>query len=407
MPAKVAAQSTPNESATDWTVVAIAMLIAVVAGGHVGKLPPALPLIRADLDLDIVAAGWLASTFSTTGMFTAIVFGILASRFNPWSTAIAGLSLLTVSGCTGAFASSANALLLSRFFEGAGFLTAVVSAPTLIASAAVGRSRGLALGLFSAYMPVGVSLMMMIAPLGLYFDGWRSLWILTAVITFATTVITAVLWSLRPRTTSPPASTWSLIGSALAQPGPWLIAGCFALYGSQLYAVITWMPTFILEQRGGDPGLASVATVAIVVVNSSCSFICGWILHRGANLAAVVATAGAVMAAFSYAAFAPELPDLVRYACIVIVCGAGGFVAAASFAAAPQFAAVPSQTGVLNGLVVQASNVAQFAGPASVAVAVSWSGHWQSPVWFFVFASILIMVLALGLLRRSSQLRGY
>jgi predicted MFS family arabinose efflux permease len=403
MPARTEDTSTAHEPTTDWLVVAVAMLVAVVAAGHVGKLPPALPLIRADLDLDIVTAGWLASTFSTTGMFTAIVFGTLVSRFNPWLTALAGLSLLTISGGAGSFATSANELLLSRFFEGLGFLATVISAPTLIASATTGRSRGLALGLFSAYMPVGVSLMMMIAPVGFYFDGWRSLWILTAIITLAATVITAVMYAVRPDTARPRTSAWNMIGSALAQPGPWLIAGCFALYGSQLYAVITWMPTFILEQRGGDPGLASAATVAIVVVNSSCSFICGWMLHRGANTAVVVLAAGAAMAAFGCAAFMPELPDLVRYACIVTVCGAGGFIAAASFAAAPQFASVPAQTGVLNGLIVQASNVAQFTGPTSVAVAISWSGGWRGPVWFFVIASVLIMLLAVLLLRHKRQ----
>jgi cyanate permease len=403
MSMKVGDKSAGHEPATDWLVVAVAMLIAVVAAGHVGKLPPALPLIRADLDMDIVAAGWLASTFSTTGMITAIVFGTLVSRFNPWSTAIAGLSLLTISGGAGSFATTANQLLLSRLLEGLGFLTAVVAAPSLIASATTGRSRGLALGLYSAYMPVGVSLMIAIAPFGLYFDGWRSLWILVAIVTLAATGITAITYLMRPNTARPQTPAWSTIGSALAQPGPWLIAGCFALYGSQLYAVITWMPTFIVEQRGGDAALASAATVVVVVANGGCSFICGWMLHRGINTAVIVLAAGAIMAVGGYCAFVPEFPDLGRYISIVIVCGAGGFIAAASFAGMPQFASVPAQTGVLNGLVVQASNVAQFVGPTSVAIAISSSGHWQGPVWFFIPASVLIMSLAGVLLRQNAQ----
>lgn len=56
-------------------VVAIAMLAAVIAAGDVGKLPPALPLTRAEFGLHIVTAGWLASIFSAIGMLSAIVFG--------------------------------------------------------------------------------------------------------------------------------------------------------------------------------------------------------------------------------------------------------------------------------------------------------------------------------------------
>jgi hypothetical protein len=43
-------------------VVVWALLAGVIAADHVGKLPPALPSIRADLGLDIIAAGWLASS---------------------------------------------------------------------------------------------------------------------------------------------------------------------------------------------------------------------------------------------------------------------------------------------------------------------------------------------------------
>jgi hypothetical protein len=34
----------------------LALLAGLIAAGHVGKLPPALPSIRADLGLDIITA---------------------------------------------------------------------------------------------------------------------------------------------------------------------------------------------------------------------------------------------------------------------------------------------------------------------------------------------------------------
>jgi hypothetical protein len=93
----------------------------------------------------------------------------------------------------------------------------------------------------------------------------------------------------------------------------------------------------------------------------------------------------------------------VRYLASVTLCGAGGVVAAASYASAPLFAATPAQTGVLNGLIVQASNLAQFAGPAALAAGVSRSGRWEGALSVMVAGNALMMALAL-LVRRQEKL---
>jgi predicted MFS family arabinose efflux permease len=392
-----------TEIATRWGVVVIAMLAAVIAAGHVGKLPPALPGIRAELGLDIVAAGWLASIFSATGMMSAIVFGAIASRLNPWRTAITGLVLLTASGLGGALAASSAQLFVSLFLEGLGFLAVVVAAPSLIASATSGRERGMALGFFAAYMPAGVSIMIFAAPAALYLGGWRLLWIAVASLAATGALLMAAIGRTQGIPSQARAVPWSTIGQALAQPGPWLMAGCFVLYGAQLYALITWMPTFMIEERGADPAVASALTALIVVANGICSFFGDWLLHRGAAPWAMIVVAGAAMAISAFVAFSGAMPDAVRYLASLTLCGAGGVAAAASFASAPLFAAMPAQTGVLNGLIVQASNLAQFAGPTALATGVSRSGRWESALWVMVGVNVLMMALAL-LVRRQEKL---
>ena len=59
-----ATQTSRSIVAPHWGVVAVALIAGVIAAGHVGKLPPALPSIRAELGMDIVTAGWLASLFN-------------------------------------------------------------------------------------------------------------------------------------------------------------------------------------------------------------------------------------------------------------------------------------------------------------------------------------------------------
>jgi cyanate permease len=62
-------------------------------------------------------------------------------------------------------------------------------------------------------------------------------------------------------------SEWQNVRFVILQAGPWLIGACFALYGMQLYAVITWMPTFMIDERGFSPTLAGALTAVIVVDN--------------------------------------------------------------------------------------------------------------------------------------------
>jgi CP family cyanate transporter-like MFS transporter len=67
-------------------------------------------------------------------------------------------------------------LLLSRFLEGAGLIAVVVSAPALLTSAAAPADQRFALGIWSSYLPAGVGLIMLLAPLTLPLGGWRALW---------------------------------------------------------------------------------------------------------------------------------------------------------------------------------------------------------------------------------------
>jgi MFS family permease len=377
-------------------VVVLALLAGLIAAGHVGKLPPALPSIRADLGLDIITAGWLASTFSATGMITAIFLGAVADRLNHWRLAIGGLGLMAASGLCGSLAMDAAQLITTRFFEGIGFLGVVVAAPSIIAQALSGRERRAALGLWPGYLPGGVSIMILAAPLVLRAAGWRGLWIAVAALAAVGALIMALLgWSARGSSCAGmDGKFWKNLRLVSSQPGSWLLGGCFALYGAQLYAIMTWMPTFMIEERGAGAASAALLTAAVVVVNGLCNVLGGFLLQRGARPWAMIAASGGVMALSAFGTFSILVPDLARYIFSLALCGAGGVVASAAFAIAPMFAASAAQTGTVNGMLVQASSLAQFCGPSALAISVSKSGRWESALWVMVGVNVLVMALA-------------
>ena len=87
-------------SRTSWLVVFAAFMAGVIGAGHIGKVPAALPAIRAELGLGLVLAGWVVSAFSATGMVLGTVAGVVSDRFGHRRICIIG-TLLVMAGSAG------------------------------------------------------------------------------------------------------------------------------------------------------------------------------------------------------------------------------------------------------------------------------------------------------------------
>lgn len=57
----------------------IAMLSGVIAAGHLGKVSPAISALRDDLQLSLVAAGFLLSLMQGAGMLLGLLMGFIAT----------------------------------------------------------------------------------------------------------------------------------------------------------------------------------------------------------------------------------------------------------------------------------------------------------------------------------------
>ena len=87
--------------------------------------------------------------------------GLLAHRLGLRRTLRWGVGLLALAGLGGAWAQGATGLIGWRLLEAAGYLGVIVTAPVLIAhhaGIAGARVQGLALTLWSTFVPVGLAL---------------------------------------------------------------------------------------------------------------------------------------------------------------------------------------------------------------------------------------------------------
>ena len=90
--------------ATRWWAAGVAILLGVVAALSIGKLPPALPALRAEFGLSLAETGRLVSVFNTLGMVASIFMGLLTPRIGAWRLCMLGLGLLASGGLLGAAA---------------------------------------------------------------------------------------------------------------------------------------------------------------------------------------------------------------------------------------------------------------------------------------------------------------
>ena len=361
-------------TATRWLVVCIMIASGVAASLHVGKVPPALPALREELDLGLVAAGWVASIFNLVGATLGIASGLAADRLGARRVLAAGLVFLTAGSIWGAAIESGAALLASRILSGLGLVTVAVSAPRIIVAAAPSRDHGLALGAWSIYMPTGMAIAMLSAPFVMPGIGWRGLWLLHAGLTAIVLVI--VLVATRGMSAHP--SFRSRISTeALRRPGPWLLAAGFACYTVQFFAVVTWIPTFLVESVGSTREAAALAGALVVAANVIGCLAGAWLLHRGADRWKLLALAFLVMAPCGAGAFSVVVPPMLKIALAAIFSAVGGLLPAAILAGTAAHAPTRDHIATVNGFVVQGSHVGVVAGPPVFAMLVASFGVWE------------------------------
>jgi len=377
----------------------------VVAAMHVGKLPPALPVLRQQLGVSLVEAGFLLSTVQLGSMLLGLALGLGADRFGLRRSLLGGLWLLVLASLAGTQATGAQGLLAARAAEGVGVLLVALSAPSLLRRIVPAHRQSLRLGLWGTYMPTGTGLALLLGPLAIATLGWAGWWaglaLLSAAMAVAATVVLqpdGTAESARPQggsgpvsptgspTASPSASTSastsaSIFTATLGRSGPWLLALSFGAYSAQWLTVIGFLPT-VYAEAGIAPGTAGLLTAVAALANAGGNVAGGRALHQGTPARVLLMCGFAAMAGGAFVAFA--LQDTVsfsmRYAAVLVFSGVGGLVPATLFALAGQVAADPRAMPVVVGLLTQGTGAGQFLGPPAAAWWAAGHGGW-SQTW--------------------------
>nr|WP_315262785.1 MFS transporter [uncultured Limnohabitans sp.] len=363
-----------------WVIV----FAGVCAALHVGKLPPALPVLQDALGITLVQAGFLLSAVQVASMTLGLAVGLSADSLGLRRSMLVGLALLSVASISGGFVADASGLLFLRALEGLGFLLVVMPAPALIRRTVDASQLSGRMGWWGTYMPTGSALALLLGPWVIAGFNWSAWWwLLGAVAAFAWVAV----WLCVPDV-QPPAATHNAAKDGwpkrlvltLQSPGPWLVALTFAVYSSQWLAVVGFLPT-VYAELGLAAGMAGVLSACVALANVSGNIMSGRLLQRGWPAQRLLSIGFACMALGAVGAYAvwqgEGLPTSLRFACVVMFSAVGGLIPGTLFSCALLLAPSEGTVSTTVGYMQQLSALGQFAGPPLVAWVAASAGGWQ------------------------------
>lgn len=377
--------------------IAVVIAAGIVAALQVGKVSIGLPALRTDLEIGLGTAGWVMGVVAVIGAVFGIPVGAAVHRFGDRVLIIAGLALIALGSAGGASAYTVPILLSARVLEGAGVLLIIVGAPVAIDRFAAARHRDLIFGIWGTFMPVGIVIAYLTAPL---VAGWRPFWFANAVLAVVTAIGVGLF--VQHGGQRDERLSWRSVGrdaqATIMASAPRLLACSFALYNFMYLALVSFLPALLSERMDLSISTAGLLSAIVVGANISGNIAAGAFIGRGVRRSTLIALANAVMGATALGIFLSTMPAPLVVLLCIIFSGVAGLLPATVLGAAPKLAPEVRLAPISTGLVIQGNNFGQIVGPATVGGVVA-AGGWDAAAIPVAAAGLAGAALALGFRR--------
>jgi nitrate/nitrite transporter NarK len=359
-----------------------------------------LPLIRHDLGISFTQAGALDAVSVLVYACMQIPSGILADRFGPRMLFVVGLLGVDLLALTFSLIDSYGLLVANQALSG--FFRSLVFAPGMLLMAALFRPerRATALGLFVAGGFSSNIFLNLLGPLLEPTLGWRGLF---AVFSGVGLVVLALFWLRtrnRPPAPRPPHVPLREALTVLRQKAMWALAVIQYVRLAVVFGVNTWLPTFIVDERGYSLQTAGAIVAMSAALTAPSNFIGGYLSDRLGRPMAVIGGALVVLAGTTLL-----LPRVHGLAPLLIVIAINAVTMQLYFG--PLFA-VPVQmfgsrsAGLVSGFGNAAANIGGFTFVYVLGAIKDATGHFESG---FAALSVACLV-SLGATVWLSRLRS-
>jgi MFS family permease len=353
-----------------------------------GTVSTAAPLIKSEFGLDGAQMGLLLSAFFTTYVISQPFVGILVDRVGAARVLAAGFTLWSVGTFLTGLSSGITALVALRLVMGAGESVCYPSGFALISQRVANAHRARATAVMQLGSVIGPALGTFIGGAVMIRYGWRAMFMALGL----ASLLWLIPWSgqLRLR---PPVSS-----AAAGASGPkWIdIARQRALWGTVLgnfcsnygfYFVFTWVPLYLVEERGLTLDSMKNVQSLIFVMDSASILATGWLIdswiRRGATPSLAYKTALSLSAAgVGLCLLCLSGAGATAGAALLLATGLADGLNSPSVGALTQRFAGPLATGRWMGTQNAVSNTAGILAPSVTGFLVKANGgHYTVALW--------------------------
>jgi predicted MFS family arabinose efflux permease len=266
----------------------------------------------------------------------------------------------------------------------------------MLAQRVTREKRDFVMAVWSAYMPIGIMLMLLVAPL-LPTIGWRNFWLANALATGSCAILLAIHVPATPAAARARAARFFADAlTIIRRPSCLVLAFAFFAYSCQIFSLTFALPLLLTSVYGVSLGAAGLLSAMVLAVSAIGHLSSSLLLRIGVSIWASIAAAFGFFALSGFAVYGDVLPPLGVAIVAALALGVGGLAPGAIYAAAPHAAPAPSGVPPTIGLVQQASSLGQFAGPASLGLWVEHFG-WQAAPAIVAPAALVGLACAFAL----------
>ncbi|MBI5256181.1 MAG: MFS transporter [Burkholderiales bacterium] len=396
-----------------WAPILGYYAIGVFAAAQLGKLSALAPLIAAELQLALPVVALAVSLLEAGGATLGAVAGLLAARWGLRPTLLGALLCLAAGGLGGAMAQGAPSLLAWRLLESLGYLGVIVTAPVLIALAALPARTGVALALWSSFVPVGLALGAWAWAGAAALSSWRMATaaggVLAALALLACVLVPRAEGSAPVPSAGPRADGGSAAGGRARLPlAAWCLAASFGCYTLFEVGLLALLPSYLNAQAGFSVAEAGRWTALASLATLLGSGVAAWWVRRAGRSLGPMLVAVLLPALLLFGVFvgSPQGGAVVGLA--VLLNAVSGVYPGLAFAELPRSAGGMAQMARANGLIAQFGASGSLLGPPLMAAFAERLG-WPAAAWVGLAASLPCAGLAVLALRsaRGAQQAGH
>ena len=185
---------TPNpQAALERSALFVATLTSFMGPFMISSVNVALPAIQAELGLNAVELGWIATAYLLAVAVGLLPAGKIADIHGRKRVFATGLAIYTLGATLAAFAQTGAWLIGLRVVQGLGAGMFVTTGMAILTSIFPPERRGRVIGIYVAAVYVGLSVGPFAGGLLTQYFGWRSIFLLMLPLGLGSTAITLLL----------------------------------------------------------------------------------------------------------------------------------------------------------------------------------------------------------------------